>query len=222
MQQEALLGLKKIAFLSMLPDKALLSLAMKAKCCVFPKQTIIITEKDETDSLYIVISGKVRIFTSDNGGREVTLVTQEAGSYFGELALLANEPRSASVITVEKSVCGIISKQDFHIWLTENPDVSLSLLKDLSEKIRQLTQKVKELALSNVYERTVQVLYKLATKKNDGCFVIYNRPTQQELASMVGASREMINKVLKDLVKKEYIEIQDKTIFINIPQSAKL
>ncbi len=217
MQQDALLGLKKVAFLSLLPNDAIESLALKAKCCTFPKQTIIITEKDETDSLYIIISGKVKIFTSDNGGREVTLVTQESGSYFGELALLANEPRSASVITLEKTVCGVISKTDFTVWLTEHPDVTLNLLGDLSQKVRQLTTKVKQLALSNVNERTIQVLYKLAVKDDNGNFIIQRRPTQQELASMVGASREMINKVLKDLSHKGHIEIHEKTMLIKIP-----
>ncbi|ASF44669.1 Crp/Fnr family transcriptional regulator [Methylovulum psychrotolerans] len=217
MQQDALLGLKKVAFLSLLPNEAIESLALKAKCCTFPKQTIIITEKDETDSLYIIISGKVKIFTSDNGGREVTLVTQETGSYFGELALLANEPRSASVITLEKTVCGVISKVDFTLWLTEHPDVTLNLLADLSEKVRQLTQKVKHLALSNVHERTVQVLYKLAVRDEHGNFFIQRRPTQQELASMVGASREMINKVLKDLSQKGHIEIHERTMILKIP-----
>ncbi|WP_019866335.1 Crp/Fnr family transcriptional regulator [Methylovulum miyakonense] len=222
MQQEALLGLKKIAFLSLLPDDAIESLALKAKCCTFPKHTIIITEKDETDSLYIIVSGKVRIFTSDNTGREVTLMTQDSGSYFGELALLGNEPRSASVITLEKTVCGIISKTDFKVWLTEHPDVTLNLLNDMSEKIRQLTQSVKNLALSNVHERTVQVLYKLACKDQNGNLIIYDRPTQLELASMIGASREMINKVLRELERKGHVEIHDKTMHLKIPPPVRL
>jgi len=221
MQQEALLGLKNIAFLSLLPDEAIESLALKAKCCTFPKQTVIISENDETDSLYIIISGRVKVFTSDNSGREVTLVSQDTGSYFGELALLGDEPRSASVMTLEKTVCGIISKDDFKIWLIEHPDVTLNLLKDMSEKIRFLTQKVKNLALSNVQERTVQVLYKLARQQENGDLVIHDRPTQLELASMIGASREMINKVLGELEKKGHLENHDKSIKIKIPPSAE-
>ena len=222
MQQEALLGLKKIAFLSLLPDDAIESLATRAKCCTFPKNTIIITEKDETDSLYIIISGKVKIFTSENGGREVTLVIQDTGSYFGELALLGNEPRSASVMTLEKTVCGIISKGDFKIWLTEHPDVTINLLKDMSEKIRDLTTKVKSLALSNVYDRTVQILSKLAVKDENGDQIIHDMPTQLDLASMVGASREMINKVIRELEKKGHIEIHEKTLLIKSPLPARL
>jgi CRP/FNR family cyclic AMP-dependent transcriptional regulator len=95
--------------------------------------------------------------------------------------------------------------------------VTLNLLADLSEKVRQLTQKVKHLALSNVHERTVQVLYKLAVRDEHGNFFIQRRPTQQELASMVGASREMINKVLKDLSQKGHIEIHERTMILKIP-----
>jgi CRP/FNR family cyclic AMP-dependent transcriptional regulator len=213
MQQEIFSALKKIHFLADLPDEILDSLAAKSKSTNFPKQTIIITERDETSSLYIILSGKVRVFSSDEKGKEVTLFIQEAGTYFGELALLSDETRSASVITLEKTVCAIISKADFINWLTLHPDVAIGLLGALSEKIRYLTEKVKQLALSNVYERTIKVLYEMAHKEGD-VFVIHNIPTQQELANMVGSSREMINKIMHELTKGSYIAIQDKTLRI--------
>ena len=213
MQQEIFLNLKKIPLLSRLPDEALNALAAKAKSVKFPKQAIIMTEGDETSSLYIILSGKVRVFSSDEKSKEVTLLIQESGSYFGELALLGDEPRSASVETLEKTVCGIISKDDFKYWLVSHPDVAMGLLSELSEKIRHLTEKVKQMALSNVYERTIKVLQDMAIKEGD-IFVIDNKPTQQELANMVGSSREMINKVMKELTKGGYIVIKDKTLRI--------
>jgi CRP/FNR family cyclic AMP-dependent transcriptional regulator len=213
MQQEVFSSLKKIPFLSKLPDEALNALAAKAKSVKFPKQSIIISEGDETNSLYIILSGKVRVFSSDEKSKEVTLLVQESGSYFGELALLGDEPRSASVETLEKTVCGIISKNDFKYWLASHPDVAIGLLRELSEKIRHLTEKVKQMALSNVYERTIKVLQDMAIKEGD-IFVIDNKPTQQELANMVGSSREMINKVMKELTKGGYVVIKDKTLRI--------
>jgi CRP/FNR family cyclic AMP-dependent transcriptional regulator len=213
MQQEVFSSLKKIPFLSKLPDEALNALAAKAKSVKYPKQAVIISEGDETNSLYIILSGKVRVFSSDEKSKEVTLQVQESGSYFGELALLADEPRSASVETLEKTVCGIISKNDFKYWLASHPDVAIGLLSDLSAKIRHLTEKVKQMALSNVYERTIKVLQDIATKEGD-IFVIDNKPTQQELANMVGSSREMINKVMKELTKGGYIVIKGKTLRI--------
>jgi CRP/FNR family cyclic AMP-dependent transcriptional regulator len=213
MQQEIFSALKKISFLANLPDETLNTLVAKAKSAKFPKQATIITEGDETSSLYIILSGKVRVYSSDDKSKEVTLLIQEAGSHFGELALLSDEPRSATVETLEKTVCGIISKSDFLNWLSQHPDVAIALLGVLSEKIRYLTEKVKQMALSNVYERTIKVLYEMAKKEGD-IFVIQNRPTQQELATMVGASREMINKIMHELTKGTYIVIQDKSLRI--------
>jgi len=213
MQPEIFSALKKIPFLANLPEDTLSTLAAKAKTAKFPKQATIITEGDETSSLYVILSGKVRVFSSDDKSKEVTLLIQEAGTHFGELALLSDEPRSATVVTLEKTVCGIISKSDFIHWLGLHPDVAIALLGVLSEKIRYLTEKVKQMALSNVYERTIKVLYEMAQKEGD-VLVIHNRPTQQELATMVGASREMINKIMHELTKGAYIVIQDKTLRI--------
>ena len=214
MQQEVFTGLKKIPFLSKLSDEVLITLAEKAKSAKFPKQATIIMEGDETSSLYIILSGKVRVFSSDEKSKEVTLLTQEPGSYFGEIALLTDEPRSASVATLEKTTCAVISKNDFINWLMNNPDVAITLLGVLSEKIRHLTDKVRQMALSNVYERAVKALQEMAVVEGNAS-IIHNRPTQQELASMVGASREMINKIMHELTKGGYIEIKDKTLIIN-------
>jgi len=165
MQQEIFSALKKISYLANLPDETLNALAAKAKSAKFPKRATIITEGDETSSLYVILSGKVRVYSSDDkNSKEVTLLLQEAGTHFGELALLSDEPRSATVETLEKTVCGIISKADFLNWLSQNPDIAIALLGVLSEKIRYLTEKVKQMALSNVYERTVKLLNEMAKK----------------------------------------------------------
>jgi CRP/FNR family transcriptional regulator, cyclic AMP receptor protein len=213
-QQEVFIGLKSIPLLSKLCDEALISLADRAKSAKFPKQTMIITEGDETSSLYIVLSGKVRVFSSDDKSKEVTLLIQEPGSYFGEIALLSHEPRSASVVSLEKTTCAVISKSDFINWLMNHPEVAVTLLGVLSEKIRHLTGKVRQMALSNVYERTVKALQELAVTEGD-VSVIHNRPTQQDLASMVGASREMVNKIMHELTKGGYVSIEEKTLIIH-------
>jgi CRP/FNR family cyclic AMP-dependent transcriptional regulator len=212
-QHEVLSGLKKIPFLANLADDVLLKLAEKAKPAKFPRQATIIMEGDETSSLYIILSGKIRVFSSDDKSKEVTLMVQEPGSYFGEIALLSDEPRSASVATMEPTVCAVISKNDFISWLMVHPDVAISLLGVLSDKVRQLTDKVRQLALSNVYERTIKALQEMAVDEN-GVRVIHNKPTQQDLASMVGASREMVNKIMQELTKGGYIAIEDKNMII--------
>ena len=214
MQQEVFTGLKKIPFLSKLSDEVLITLAERAKSVKFHKQTMIVTEGDETSSLYIMLSGKVRVFSSDDKSKEVTLLVQEPGSYFGEIALLSDEPRSASVVSLEKTTCAVISKSDFINWLMNYPEVAITLLGVLSEKIRHLTDKVRQMALSNVYERTVKALEGLAVVEGN-VRMIHNRPTQQDLASMVGASREMINKIMHELTKGGYITLEEKSLIIN-------
>jgi CRP/FNR family transcriptional regulator, cyclic AMP receptor protein len=214
MHQEVFRGLKKIPFLSALADDVLYALAEKAKSAKFSRQTTIVMEGDETSSLYIILSGKVRIYSSDDKSKEVTLLIQEPGSYFGEIALLSDEPRSASVVTLEPTTCAVISKVDFVNWLMLNPVVAIALLSIMSDKIRQLTDKVRQMALSNVYERTIQTLQELSVPQGE-VRVIYNRPTQQDLASMVGASREMINKVMHELTKGGYVHIEDKAMIIS-------
>lgn len=220
MHQEVLARLKNLTFLTNLSDDKLEDLATKAKLVKFPKHTIIISEGDDTRSLYIVLSGKVRIFSSDEKSKEVTLSIQEAGTHFGELALLSDEPRSASVQTLEATSCAMISKPDFLHWLEANPDVAIMLLGVLSEKIRYLTEKVKQMALSNVYERMVKALREMAEPEDD-MLVIRNRPTQQELANLVGSSREMVNKVMKELTKGGYVVVKDEGLIMKskLPQA---
>ncbi len=213
MHQNVFSALKEIPFLSGLSDEALNTLASQAKKCQYPKQSHIISEGDESSSLFILLSGKVRVFSSDHEGKEVTLLIQNPISYFGELALLSDEPRSASVTTLEKTTCAVISRSDFKQWLLDKPEIAFGLIQDLASTVRRLTDKVKQLALSNVYERTIQVLQDLAEEEQD-CSVIRNRPTQQELANMVGASREMINKIMKELTKGGYVVVQDKSLRI--------
>jgi CRP/FNR family transcriptional regulator, cyclic AMP receptor protein len=212
---------KNIPFLSSVSEDALTDLVGKAKTIKYPKQAIIVSEGDEANAFFIILSGKVRVFSSDDDkSKEVTLLTQEPGSCFGEVALLAHKSRSASVVTLEKTVCAVISKSDFLDWLKHYPEVAITLLGVLSEKIRQLTGKLTQMALSNVYERTVKTLQEMAVTEGN-ISVIHNRPTQQDLAYMVGASREMVGKIMHDLTKGGYVEIGNKKLIINkkIPSS---
>ncbi len=213
MQPEILSGLKAIPFLSGLPDETLCELASHAKKTTFPKHAFLITEGDETNSMYILLAGKVRVFACDAQGKEVTLLIQTPVSYFGELAMLSNEPRSASIISLENTICAIIAQADFRTWLSAHPDVAFGLIQDLSGTVRRLTTKVKQLALSNVYERTILALQDMAIEEDD-IMIINNRPTQQELANMVGSSREMVNKIMKELTKGGYIVLDEKKLRI--------
>ncbi len=205
--------LQNIPFFSDLSESDLEVLSSHTVTKKFPKNTIIINEGDRTDSLYVILSGKIRVFLSDEHGKEIVLDTEGAGGYFGEIALLDEAPRSASVMTVEPCTFAIISKDDFRSCLSKNPDIAINLIRELTRKIRMLTDNVKGLALRDVYGRVARTLSNLAKEENDQQ-VITEKLTQQEIANMVGASREMVSRIMKDLTAGGYIKIDHKRITI--------
>ena len=180
----------------------------------FQKNTIIISEGDEANSFFIIIEGAVKVFLSNEEGREIIINAQGPGDHFGELALLDDAHRSASVITTEKSVIGVISKDDFHKVLAKNTDLSLNLIRELTRRVRLLSDNVRTLALMDVYGRVAKVLLSMA-QEEDGKMVISSRPTQQDIANHIGASREMVARILKDLTIGNYITIDGKQLTIN-------
>src|SRR5712691_2877130 len=179
--------------------------AQRAVTRTLPKNSVVVSEGDRTDSLYIIVSGKVKIYVSDEKGKEVVLNESGPGEYFGEM-VLDEGPRSASVMTLEPTRFLVIPKEDFKGFVATSPDFSLHLIRKLIRRVRALTNDVKSLALMDVYGRVARMLLELAVER-DGALVIEGRPTQQEMASRVGASREMVNRILKDLSAGGYIAI---------------
>ena len=163
----------------------------------YPKQAVILNEGDSSDSLYIVLEGRVKAFVADAAGHEVVLSTMGPGEYFGEMAL-DRRPRSASIMTLVSSRFLIVPGDEFRGFLASHPAFALSLVEKLIYKVRALTESVKSLALMDVYGRVARLLLELAEDR-DGRLVIGERLTQQDIASRVGASREMVSRILKDL-----------------------
>ncbi len=187
----------------------------------FPRNTVVIHENDPADSLFIIESGKVKVYCSDKNGKEFIMNTQTAGDYFGELALLDDSTRSASVRTVEKSVFSVVYKEDFNRVLDEHPKIAKKLIFNLAQRVRKLTADVKSLALQDVYGRVANVLMDLSEERGDGTLLIPEKLTQQDIADRVGASREMVARILKDLTIGEYIRFEGRHIVINTRLPAK-
>ena len=178
----------------------------------FPKSTILISESDVGDSLYIILSGRVKVYASNAAGREVVINFHGPGEYVGEMSL-DGEPRSASVVTMEPTTCAIVNRAQFRDFLAQNPDFAQHLIQTLIRRCRGATENVKSLALSDVYGRLVRLLNALAVD-HDGHQVVEERLTQQDIADRVGASRDMIGKLMKDLVGGGYLAVEDRRITI--------
>jgi len=186
--------------------------AQHAVTRTFPKNTVVVSEGDQTDSLYIIVSGRVKVYVSDEKGKEIVLSESGPGEYFGEM-VLDEGPRSASVMTIEPTQFLVVPKEDFKEFVAKSPEFALHLIRKLIRRVRALTNDVKSLALMDVYGRVARMLLDLATER-DGTLVIENRPTQQEMANRVGASREMVNKILRDLTEGGYIAVERDRITI--------
>ncbi|OGA00950.1 MAG: Crp/Fnr family transcriptional regulator [Betaproteobacteria bacterium RIFCSPLOWO2_02_67_12] len=189
------------------------ALSAHAVTRTFPKSTVIISEGDPAESLYIIVSGRVKVFVADPGGREIVLLTQGPGEYFGEM-MLDEGPRSASIMTLDKSVFLVIRKADLREFLVRNPGFAVRLIEKLIHRVRSLTASVKSLALMDVYGRVARLLLELAEER-DGVWVIGERLTQQDIASRVGASREMVSRIFKDLTDGGYVAVQRDCIVVN-------
>ena len=196
-----------------LQEEELRALSAQATAKTFPKNTVIVSEGDETNTLFIILSGRVKVFLSDEAGKEIVLATQGAGEYFGEMALVEG-PRSASVMTLETSKFAVIPKPQFKSFLLEHPQFAIHLIEKLIHRTRTLTENVKSLALMDVYGRVARLLLELA-EDEDGKLVITEKLTQQDIANRVGASREMISKILKDLAAGGYLTVERSRITIN-------
>ncbi len=176
----------------------------------YPKNTVIINEGDTGDTLFIVVSGRVRVYSSNAQGREFVIDFHGIGEYVGEMSL-DGSPRSASVITVEPTTCALVSRAQVREFMATHPDFAEHLVQKLIHRIRVTTENAKSLALSDVYGRLARLLNALAPA-GDGRRTLPEKLTQQEIADRVGASRDMISKLLKDLVAGGYLSVEERSI----------
>lgn len=204
--------LKNIPPFRGLPEDKLRALAAKAVLQSVPKNVTVIIEGEFTRSLYVILSGKVRVYLNDENGKELVLDVKGPGEYFGEMAL-DDGPRSASVVTIEPCQFAVISMADFRATLIAEPEMALQVITNLIQMTRGLNENVRSLALLDVYGRVARMLLDLAVEQG-GNQVIPEKLTQQEMANKVGTSREVINRILRDLTTGGYIKVEDRKIMI--------
>ena len=165
----------------------------------YPKKAVLINEAETGDSLFVLLKGSCKAFAMDESGREITYSTIHEGDYFGEMSLDGG-PRSASVITIEPSTCAVVSRAAISEHLAAHPEFAMTLVVQVIRRARSATEAARNMALLDVYGRLVSVLEKhdgVSTTHADGS-VTLEAITHQEIASRVGASREMVSRLLKN------------------------
>jgi CRP/FNR family cyclic AMP-dependent transcriptional regulator len=195
-------------------DPMVRALAQQGQLRSIARNAVFIHEGDKGDALYVILSGRVKVFVADADGREMVLDIHGPGDYVGEMAL-DGRPRSASVMAMEPTVCSVLTRAALRAAVASNPDVAMNLIETLIERARAATDNVRNLALMDVYGRVARLLLSLAVEQPDGRMTIAERLTQQEIADRVGASRDMVSRIFKDLTAGGYVTVVDRQITLN-------
>jgi CRP/FNR family cyclic AMP-dependent transcriptional regulator len=185
----------------------------------FPRRTRFIAEGDAGTSIYVILSGRVKVFTSDMDGKEFLFGTYDRGTILGEMAL-DGLPRSASVETLTDVHCAIVPIGELRRKIASDPDFTMELIRTLIQRSRNTTTFSRRLALDSAYERLVALLNSLAVEQ-DGVRVVPEPLSQQAIGDRIGTSRDMVSKLFKELVKGEYLQHQNKRVTLLRPLPAK-
>ena len=198
-----------------LPPQLLAELAQRGLMRPYNKGTIVVAEGEPAVSMYLILEGSLRVYVSDDEGREVELNTLEAGEYFGEL-MLGNRVRSASVQTLTRARLAMITRDEFERMVRERPELAFLVIQHLIEHVRRLSRRVQGLISMDVYERVVQLFNELAVDEA-GARAVPGPLSQQTIADRVGASRSMINRILHELAAGGYIEADRARVVLHKP-----
>lgn len=178
----------------------------------YPKGSVILFEDDPGDALYLVASGQVKVVLIGEDGREVILSVLGEGAFFGEMALLDDEPRSAHVIAMEDSVVLALRREDFRARLRASPEVAIALLKELSRRLRRADDQIGSLVLLDVGGRVAELLVRLADE--EGGDRITRKLTHATIAQMIGSSRETVSRTMRDLQDKNLVSVTRQEIVL--------
>jgi CRP/FNR family transcriptional regulator, cyclic AMP receptor protein len=209
----ALKRLRSIPMFAGLPEVQLGQIARMALRRKVPRHKTIVHAGDATGSLFIIVSGSAKVLNRDVEGNEVILTLLGAGECFGEMGLIDGSPRSADVMANENCELLEIPKADFTQALAGNVELCLNIMKSLVLRLREANKKIESLALMDVYGRVAKLLLDLSVDEN-GLRVIRRKVTKMDMAKMVGASREMVSRVMKDLEGSGYIRIEEGCIVL--------
>lgn len=201
--------IRRVPLFSMLTASQAESVADAVVKRRFRRGEPIVEQGKKSNALSIILTGRARVITADARGREVILATLQSGDYVGEMSLIDDEPHSATVRAEIQTDALILGRMEFARCLPENSSMAYAVMKGLVQRLRHADRKIESLALMDVYGRVARALLEFANEDGEGNAVIRDKVSRQDLAKMVGASREMVSRVMKDLEERGFIETRD-------------
>ncbi len=201
----SIIALKTFSLFHGLSDEVLASVARVSMMRRIPRGQSVVNAGDRPDYVYFALTGSFKVVVSDEDGREVILSILGQGELFGEMGMFDEQPRSASVIAVVPSDLVLIPKNDFRHIMQDNFDVAWRIMCNLAERLRNADRKIESLALMDVYGRVARLLIDMS-EDVDGEAVVVRKISKQDIAKMIGASREMVSRVMKDLGQQGLIQ----------------
>ena len=209
--------LRRVSIFADLTEEGLRDLAQRMKPCAFSAQAVIVNQQEAGESMFVVARGKAKAVLYGESGREIILSSFKPGDFFGEMSLLDHQPRSANVIATEDAELYSLDRTSFEQHLARHPRTALAMLAELSRRLRKADEVIGNLALLDVYARVARILRDLSKEQGEqatGGVLIRERPTQQEIASMIGASRETVSRALSDFARRGLLEMSGKRILL--------
>jgi CRP-like cAMP-binding protein len=209
--------LRSVPIFSELTEADFQSLAKVANRRRYPKDSVVFFENEQGDFFFMILDGRIKVTILGDDGREVILSLLGAGDFFGEMALLDNEPRSATAIAVEDTELLSLHRNDFQNVLSDNRSITVGLIKVLTARLRRANHQISTLALLDVYGRVARVIVDMAREEGrrlkDGR-IAFRRATHQEIANRIGTTRETVTRMLKDLERQGMIHIEGREIIV--------
>jgi CRP/FNR family cyclic AMP-dependent transcriptional regulator len=209
--------LRSVPIFSELTDADFSSLAKVSNRRRYPKDSVVFFENEQGDFFFMILEGRIKVTILGDDGREVILSLLGSGDFFGEMALLDNEPRSATAIAVEDSELLSLHRNDFQSVLSDNRSITTGLIKVLTARLRRANHQISTLALLDVYGRVARVIVDMAREEGrrlkDGR-IAFRRATHQEIANRIGTTRETVTRMLKDLERQGMIHIEGREIIV--------
>jgi len=209
--------LRQVAIFRDLDSAVLADLGARMRSRTVDAGTVVVSAEEAGDSMFVISSGKVKVVLYGQTGREIILSMLKAGDFFGEMSLFDRQPRSANVVAVSETQLLALDRDAFHKHLIANPSTALAILAEMSRRLRHADEVIGNLALLDVYARVARVIREMALKQGEqveGGILIRERPTQQEIAGLVGTSRETVSRALSEFTRRGLLEVEGKQVLV--------